>query len=115
MVHSPGPLLCRREAQPPEEKRGWVSELHSRPRFVRSARASSSPASGGEHRREAEGRHSRGRLFFGYFLLAKQKKVTRHQAKNTANHYKETHQYTRTFGLIDSTVKGFNLTGLVSI
>jgi len=78
------PLLCRREAQPPEETRGWVSELRSEPRFVRLARASSSPASGGEHRRGAEGRHSRGGLFFGYFLLATQKKVTRPQAKSGA-------------------------------
>jgi hypothetical protein len=78
------PLVCRREAQPPEEKRGWVSELRSRTRFVCPARASSSPASGGEHRRGAEGRHTRGGFFFGYFLLATQKKVTRPQAKSEA-------------------------------
>jgi len=78
------PLVCRREAQPAGDERGWVSELRSEPRFVRLARASSSPAPGGEHRRGAEGRHTRGRLFFGYFLLAKQKKVTRPQAKSEA-------------------------------
>jgi hypothetical protein len=77
-------LVCRREAQPPEGKRGWLSELRSRARFVCPARASSSPASGGEHRREAEGRHTRGGFFFGYFLLATQKKVTRPQAKGEA-------------------------------
>ena len=78
------PLVCRREAQPPGDKRGWVSELRSRARFVCPARASSSPASGGEHRREAEGRHTRGGFFFGYFLLATQKKVPRPQAKSEA-------------------------------
>jgi hypothetical protein len=78
------PLVRRREAQPPEGKRGWVSELCSRARFVCPARASSSPASGDEHRRGAEGRHARGGLFFGYFLLATQKKVTRPQAKREA-------------------------------
>lgn len=78
------PLVCRREAQPPERKRGWVSELRSRARFVCPARASSSPASGGEHRRGAEGRHTRGGLFFGGFLLATQKKATRPQAKREA-------------------------------
>jgi hypothetical protein len=84
LAHAWEPLVCRREAQPPEEKRGWVSELRSRARFVCPARASSSPASGGEHRRGAEGRHTRGGLFFGYFLLATQKKVTRPQAKREA-------------------------------
>lgn len=75
------PLVCRREAQLPEGKRGWVSELRSRARFVCPARASSSPASGGEHRRGAAGRHTRGGIFFGHFLLATQKKVPRPQAK----------------------------------
>jgi hypothetical protein len=93
------PLLCRREAQPAEaydlsralarrksespcgRKRGGVSELRSRARFVCPDRASSRPASAGEHRREAAGRYSRGGLFFGDFLLATQKKVTRPQAK----------------------------------
>jgi len=89
------PLVFRREAQPPEEIRGWVFELRSRTRFVCPARASSSPASGGEHRRGAEGRHTRGGLFFGYFrkhakacfpigTAATQKKVTRPQAKSEA-------------------------------
>ena len=78
------PLVCRREAQSPEGKRGWLSEHCSRARFVCPAWASSSPASGDEHRRGAEGRHARGGLFFGYFLLATQKKVTRPQAKREA-------------------------------
>ena len=85
------PLVCCREAQPSEGKRGWVSELRSRARFVCPARASSSPASGGEHRRGAEGRHTRGGLFFGYFLLATQKKVTRPQAKSEASAHAQTH------------------------
>ncbi len=74
------PLVCRREAQPPEETRGWVSELHSKARFVCPARASSSPASGGEHRRGAEGRHTRGRLSLVTFFGGA-KKVTRPKAK----------------------------------
>ncbi len=78
------PLVCRREAQPAGDARGWVSELRSEPRIVRLARASSSPAPGGEHRRGAEGRHTRGGFFLGYFLLATQKKVTRQQAKSEA-------------------------------
>jgi len=84
LAHARTPLVCRREAQLPEGKRGWVSELRSRARFVCPARASSSPASVGEHRRGAEGRHTRGGFFFGYFLLATQKKVTRPQAKSEA-------------------------------
>ena len=93
-----GPLLCRREAQPHGEKRRRVSALRSEPRCVRLARASCGAAPGGEHRREAAGRHSRGRLFFGDFrahalayapmrAAAKQKKDTRHQAKSTAHLY----------------------------
>jgi hypothetical protein len=77
------PLVCRREAQPPEGKRGWVSELRSRARCVCPARASSSPASGGEHRRGAEGRHTRGRLSLVTFF-GEAKKVTRPQAKSEA-------------------------------
>jgi hypothetical protein len=78
------PLLCRREAQLAEGRRGGVSELRSEPRFVRLARASSRPASAGEHRREAAGRYGRGGLFFGDFLLATQKKDSRPQAKSEA-------------------------------
>ena len=69
------PLLCRRVAQPDGGKRRGVSEP---------ARASSRAAPAGEQRRGAEGRHSRGGFFFGYFLLATQKKVTRPQAKSEA-------------------------------
>ena len=75
LAHARRPLVCRREAQPAGEVRCGVSEP---------ARASSRTAPAGEHRRGAEGRHTRGRLFFGYFLLAKQKKVTRPQAKSEA-------------------------------
>ena len=88
-----GPLLGRREAQPHGEKRSRVFELRSEPRGVRLARASCGSAPCGEHRREAEGRHSRGRLFFGDFLLAKQKKDTRHQAKSTTCLYLQANPY----------------------
>ena len=84
LAHARTPLVCRREAQLCGEKRHGVSELRSEPRFVRLARASSRAAPRGEHRRGAEGRHTRGGLFFGYFLLATQKKVTRPKAKSEA-------------------------------
>ena len=84
LAHAWAPLVCRREAQPAGDERGWVSELRSGSRFLRPARASSSPATGGEHRWGAEGRHTRGGFFFGHFLLATQKKVTRPQAKSGA-------------------------------
>jgi hypothetical protein len=87
VVHPLGPLLCRREAQPHGEKRCRVSELRSTRRFVSCVRANCGSAPCGEHRMEAKGRHTRGRLVFGYFLLAKQKKVTRHQAKTMAGYY----------------------------
>lgn len=80
------PLVCRREAQSAGEERCGVSEP---------GRASSRTAPVGEHRREAQGRHTRGGLFFGYFgehalacstlkVAATQKKVTRPQAKREA-------------------------------
>ena len=84
LAHAWKPLVCRREAHLCGEKRRGVSELRSEPRFVRLARASSRAAPRGEHRRGAEGRHTRGGFFFGDFLLATQKKVTRPQAKREA-------------------------------
>jgi len=75
LAHALEPLVCRREAQPDGGERCGVSEP---------ARASSRTAPAGEHRRGAEGRHARGGFFFGYFLLATQKKVTRPQAKSEA-------------------------------
>jgi hypothetical protein len=85
LAYAEKPLVCRRDAQLPEGKGGWVSEFRSRTRFVCPARASSSPASGGEHRRGAEGRYTRGGLLFGYSFLATQEKVTRPQAKREAS------------------------------
>jgi len=82
MVSPLGPLLCRREAQPHGEKRRRVSELRSESRCVRLARASCGSAPGGEHRREAAGRHSRGRLSLVTFF-GEAKKVTRPKAKST--------------------------------
>ena len=87
VVSPSGPLLGRREAQPHGEKRHRVSELRSEPRCVRLARASCGAAPCGEHRREAVGRLSRGGLLFGYFFLATQEKVTRHQAKSAVGSY----------------------------
>jgi len=84
-----GPLLCRREAQPHGEKRSRVSELRSTGRFVPRVRASCGSAPCGEHRREAEGRHSRGRLSLVTFF-GEAKKVTRLRAKNTAYLYPHT-------------------------
>ena len=89
------PLGCRREAQPCGEKRGGVSERRSESCFMRLARASSLTAPRGEHRRGAEGRRTRGGLFFGYArkhalacfrieVAATQKKVTRLQVKREA-------------------------------
>jgi len=75
LTHARSPLVCRREAQPDGEERHGVFEP---------ARASSRAAPFGEHRRGAEGRHTRGGFFFGHFLLATQKKVTRPQAKREA-------------------------------
>ena len=75
LAHAWKALVCRREAQPDGGKRCGVSEP---------ARASSRTAPAGEHRRGAEGRHTRDGLFFGDFLLATQKKVTRPQAKREA-------------------------------
>ncbi len=40
-------------------------------------------------RSEAEGRRQQGRLFFGYFLLAKQKKVARPPGRVPAPHLKK--------------------------
>jgi hypothetical protein len=80
VVHPLGPLLYRREAHPHGEKRRRVSELRSTGRFVPCVRASCGAAPCGEHRREAEGRHSRGRLSLVTFF-GEAKKVTRHQAK----------------------------------
>ncbi len=84
MVHQLGPLLCRREAQPHGEKRRRVSELRSGSRSVRPARASCGAAPCGEHRREAEGRHSRGRLSLVTFF-GEAKKATRPKATSTAS------------------------------
>ena len=94
VVSSLGPLLGRREAHPHGEKRSHVSELRSTGRFVPRVRASCGSAPCGEHRREAAGRHGRGGLLFGYFFLATQEKVTRHQAKSTAHLYPQANTYT---------------------
>ena len=68
------PLLCRRVAQPDGGEGRGVSEP---------ARASSRAAPAGEQRREAAGRHSRGRLSLVTFF-GEAKKVTRPKAKSEA-------------------------------
>ena len=67
----------------PGEKWSRVSELRSTGRFVPRVRASCGSAPCGEHRREAVGRHSRGRLSLVTFF-GEAKKVTRPKAKSAA-------------------------------
>ncbi len=63
--------------------RSCLSEASSaRPRETRAPQVA---------RSEAEGRRQWGRLFFGYFLLARQKKVTRPPGRDPANGLKEEH------------------------
>ena len=89
LAHACVPLVCRRAAQPTGEERRGVFELRRAGRFVPRTRASSRAAPGGEQRRGAAGRHSRGGLLFGYFFLATQEKVTRPQAKSEAHAIEE--------------------------
>ena len=70
---APTPLCMRRGAQRPADQGSRLSErsaaqrVRARPRWTRAPQVA---------RSEAQGRRQRGRLFFGDFLLAKQKKVT---------------------------------------
>ena len=71
---APHPLCMRRGAQRPADQGSRLSErsaaqrVRARPRWTRAPQVA---------RSEAQGRRQRGRLFFAYFLLAKQKKVSR--------------------------------------
>ena len=71
---APHPLCMRRGAQRPADQGSRLSErsaaqrVRARPRWTRAPQVA---------RSEAQGRRQWGRLFFGDFLLAKQKKVTR--------------------------------------
>ncbi|SFO68444.1 hypothetical protein SAMN05443579_105110 [Variovorax sp. PDC80] len=82
------PLWLRRGAQRFADKGSQLSERSAAERVLRD------PAKR-EHRRlprsEAKGSQTVGRLFFGYFLLAKQKKVTRPPGRDPANSLKEEH------------------------
>ena len=72
-VWLPHPLCMRRGAQRPADQGSRLSErsaaqrVRARPRWTRAPQVA---------RSEAQGRRQWGRLFFGDFLLAKQKKVT---------------------------------------
>ena len=97
-VWLPHPLCMRRGAQRPADQGSRLSErsaaqrVRARPRWTRAPQVA---------RSEAQGRRQWGRLFFAYFLLAKQKKVSRppgrqpgsrpqprHRAKKTSSSYK---------------------------
>ena len=82
------PLWLRRGAQRFADKGSQLFERNEVERVLRD------PAKR-EHRRlprsEAKGSQTVGRLFFGYFLLAKQKKVTRPPGRDPANSLKEEH------------------------
>ena len=71
---APTPLCMRRGAQRPADQGSRLSErsetkrVRARPRWTRAPQVA---------RSEAQGRRQWGRLFFAYFLLAKQKKVSR--------------------------------------
>jgi len=79
------PLWLRRGAQRFADQGSQLSERSAAERVLRD------PAKR-EHRRlprsEAKGSQTVGRLFFGYFLLAKQKKVTRPPGRDPANSLK---------------------------
>ena len=70
------PLWLRRGAQRFADK---GSQLSERSEFCETPRNASTAGCPGAQRR---GRRQWGRLFFGYFLLAKQKKVTRPPGRN---------------------------------
>jgi hypothetical protein len=80
------PLWLRRGAQRFADKGSQLSERNAVERVLRD------PAKR-EHRRlprsAAKGSQTVGRLFFGYFLLAKQKKVTRPPGRDPANSLKK--------------------------
>ena len=97
-MFAPHPLCMRRGAQRPADQGSRLSErsaaqrVRARPRWTRAPQVA---------RSEAQGRRQWGRLFFAYFLLAKQKKVSRppgrqpgsrpqprHRAKKTSSSYK---------------------------
>ena len=96
---APHPLCMRRGAQRPADQGSRLSErsaaqrVRARPRWTRAPQVA---------RSEAQGRRQWGRLFFAYFLLAKQKKVTappgalpgsrpmqRHEAQSASNAYRK--------------------------
>ena len=98
-MFAPHPLCMRRGAQRPADQGSRLSErsaaqrVRARPRWTRAPQVA---------RSEAQGRRQWGRLFFGDFLLAKQKKVTappgalpgsrpmqRHEAKSASKAYRK--------------------------
>ena len=87
-VWLPHPLCMRRGAQRPADQGSRLSErsaaqrVRARPRWTRAPQVA---------RSEAQGRRQWGRLFFAYFLLAKQKKVSRPPGRNPGSRLHQRH------------------------
>ena len=82
------PLCMRRGAQRPADQGSRLSErsaaqrVRARPRWTRAPQVA---------RSEAQGRRQWGRLFFAYFLLAKQKKVSRPPGRTPGSRPQQRH------------------------
>ena len=87
-VWLPHPLCMRRGAQRPADQGSRLSERsaaqrgRARPRWTRAPQVA---------RSEAQGRRQWGRLFFAYFLLAKQKKVSRPPGRTPGSRPQQRH------------------------
>ena len=87
-VWLPHPLCMRRGAQRPADQGSRLSErsaaqrVRARPRWTRAPQVA---------RSEAQGRRQWGRLFFAYFLLAKQKKVSRPPGRTPGSRPQQRH------------------------
>ena len=85
---APTPLCMRRGAQRPADQGSRLSErsaaqrVRARPRWTRAPQVA---------RSEAQGRRQWGRLFFAYFLLAKQKKVSRPPGRTPGSRPQQRH------------------------
>ena len=85
---APHPLCMRRGAQRPADQGSRLSErsaaqrVRARPRWTRAPQVA---------RSEAQGRRQWGRLFFAYFLLAKQKKVSRPPGRTPGSRPQQRH------------------------
>ena len=87
-VWLPHPLCMRRGAQRPADQGSRLSErsaaqrVRARPRWTRAPQVA---------RSAAQGRRQWGRLFFAYFLLAKQKKVSRPPGRTPGSRPQQRH------------------------